>query len=134
MFLYITTSFIFFANLSCSDKNDGGQDGKMLQFANKKDMELNKDTVNPSSDDLTLSCLAIGAKPIRYKWYKNNALLLARRVDSSLETDKPELKLKDLVRSDSATYKCVVENNYSTISYSFKLSVQGTYIYTNMFF
>ena len=98
---------------------------KTLFFENKGVMKLQRHLVSPSSEDLTLGCKAKGEQPIRYKWYKNNKLLLTRRVDSGLETDKPFLKLKDLVPSDSATYTCVAENSEARISFNFSLNVQG---------
>ncbi|XP_066926169.1 fibroblast growth factor receptor homolog 1-like, partial [Clytia hemisphaerica] len=70
-------------------------------------------------------CKAIGKEPIRYSWYKDGKILLTRRVDSSLVTDRHDLILKDLVPSDSATYTCKVENNFKIIQHNFTLTVQG---------
>ena len=81
--------------------------------------------VMPSGDELQLDCKANGKAPIIYTWYKDNEILLTRRVDSSLVTDRPQLILKDLVPSDSATYTCKVRNNMSSIHHNFTLTVQG---------
>jgi Immunoglobulin I-set domain. len=88
-------------------------------------MSLQSHVVMPSGDELKLNCKANGKAPIVYTWYKDNELLLTRRVDSSLVTNRPELLLKDLVPSDSATYTCKVRNNNSMIQHNFSLTVQG---------
>jgi len=95
-----------------------------LQFADIKSMQLQKYVVSPSGEKVSFSCLAIGESPIKYQWYKDGILLLHRRIDSSLETDQAELKLKELVQSDSANYTCQAQNQFSNITFNFVLSVQ----------
>lgn len=94
-----------------------------LQFARLHSMNLQSHVVMPSGDELKFNCKAIGKSPIVYRWYKDGKPLVTRRVDSSLITNRPELLLKDLVPSDSATYTCKVRNNISSIQHNFSLTV-----------
>lgn len=123
-YLFYFLTFLVFVCV-VSDKKGLEKSSNKLQFANPQDMELQRKAVSPASNDLTFNCRAIGTEPIRYTWYKNNIIFHARRVDSTLQTDKPELKLKDLVPSDSATYTCEARNNFGFIRYNFSLAVQG---------
>ncbi|XP_066927035.1 fibroblast growth factor receptor 2-like isoform X2 [Clytia hemisphaerica] len=100
------------------------EDQNALQFTRFTDMKIQSHIVMPSGDVLKLDCKAIGKEPIRYSWYKDGKILLTRRVDSSLVTDRHDLILKDLVPSDSATYTCKVENNFKVIQHNFTLTVQ----------
>ena len=102
-----------------------GSNGGKLQFADMGRMNNQRHTVSPTGDEVTFNCLAKGATPIIYRWKMNGKLLLSRRVDSSLEADKPALLLKDIVKSDSGNYTCHVENVYGYIEYNFTLHVQG---------
>ena len=92
-------------------------------------MKIQSHIVMPSGDVLKLDCKATGKPPIRYSWYKDGKILLTRRVDSSLVTDRHDLILKDLVPSDSATYTCKVENNVKVIQHNFTLTVQGMVLF-----
>lgn len=95
-----------------------------LRWKYPERMIKQSNTVKPAGNDLTFDCHAIGAGPIRYKWFKDGQPLLHRRVDSNFVTDKADLKLKGLVRSDGANYTCVVENKYGNISSFMVLHVQ----------
>ncbi|XP_057305893.1 fibroblast growth factor receptor 2-like isoform X2 [Hydractinia symbiolongicarpus] len=95
-----------------------------LHFTNKKKMELNKNRMSPSGTEITFYCKADGEGPIKYKWFKDNKLLLTRRVDSTLVVNQPTLKLKTLVVSDSAVYTCRAENKDGSIEFNYTLTVK----------
>ena len=88
-------------------------------------MHLQSNSYIPSGNDIRLNCHARGEKPMKYTWYRNTQELFTRRTDSSLVTDQPELKLDDLVLTDSANYTCLVENKHGRIKFTFVLRVQG---------
>ncbi|XP_065650012.1 fibroblast growth factor receptor 1-A [Hydra vulgaris] len=110
-------------NVTLRDSVISPKEGK-LQFTDKARMNNQRHTVSPAGDEVTFHCAAEGANPIVYKWKMNGKILLSRRVDSSLEADKPTLLLKDIVKSDSGNYTCIAENLYGSIEYNFTLQVQ----------
>ena len=95
------------------------------KFTKFHEMQLQSNTYISSGNHIRLSCHARGEKPMKYKWYKNTQELFTRREDSSLVTDQPELKLDELVLTDSANYTCLVENKHGRIKFTFVLRVQG---------
>ncbi|XP_057305894.1 titin-like [Hydractinia symbiolongicarpus] len=95
-----------------------------LHFTNKEKMELNRNRLSPSGIEITFHCHADGEGLIKYKWFKNNKLLLTRRVNSTLVVDEPTLKLKTLVLSDSAVYACRAENKDGFIEFNYTLTVK----------
>ena len=107
-------------------------DVETLQFTRLTDMKIQSHIVMPSGDVLKLDCKATGTPPIRYSWYKDGKILLARCINSIaslIVNDRHDLILKDLVPSDSATYTCKVENNIKVIQHNFRLTVQGKVLF-----
>ena len=96
-----------------------------LRFADPHNMKLHTFVVTPSGEDQTLSCVAIGDKPISYSWYKNSHHVPKERRDFLLNVQGPQLVLKELTSVDSGNYTCRAKNKYDEIEFQFQLKVQG---------
>lgn len=79
----------------------------------------------PASHSKKLSCLADGARPIKYHWLKDGKEIQKRRLDPYMTTTLSYLKLKELVPRDNGRYTCVVSNAYGTINHTYTLHVVG---------
>jgi len=70
-------------------------------------------------------CNATGALPMTYRWLKDGKDIGYRRLDPTMRTDLPYLKLQNLIEEDSGGYTCLVSNSFGSVNRSFRLFVQG---------
>jgi len=112
-------------NVAYSDKKDPNGNVHKPQWTDLSTMLKQQYQAVPTGATAKLNCLADGAKPIRYSWKKNGENFSVRRIDSNFMADnKPILKMKDLVLSDTANYTCKAENKYGSLTFYYKIQVQ----------
>ncbi|XP_077981310.1 fibroblast growth factor receptor 3-like [Glandiceps talaboti] len=80
--------------------------------------------VRPSNTEVMFRCRASGNPTPNVTWYKDGELLTEKRRIGTKPRFKPsKVILRDALTSDNGNYTCVVQNEYGSINYTFKLEI-----------
>ncbi|XP_022781606.1 fibroblast growth factor receptor-like 1, partial [Stylophora pistillata] len=130
---------------TCVAVNDCGENSYTMQlFVRSPTMDPNKNTTGvapiftvrqykrkrnllavPVGNSVKLDCSADGNPRPIVKWYKDGKLFKERKGGSKvyLSAWTTVLSLKDLVPSDTGSYRCNVSNSYGWINHTYKVDV-----------
>lgn len=85
------------------------------------------DSVVVKGENVTLKCNASGLPLPIMVWRKDGIIVQDTRRITKADGDSI-LNIRDTIESDAGWYTCEAGNYLNTITHSFQLSVQGTYI------
>ncbi|XP_065671591.1 fibroblast growth factor receptor-like 1 isoform X1 [Hydra vulgaris] len=87
-------------------------------------MKYSNSKIYTHGNDLILTCMATGEKPLKYTWMYNGEVIAAKKRLKFAE-DQSMLKIKRLRESDAGFYTCTVSNSFGNLSFTYNIKLKS---------